>query len=54
MLRDELQPSWLPRWAFNFAMCGVSLGLTLALWPLMTAACLADLLTADDPRLDGV
>lgn len=41
-------------WVQTCALRVAAVGLTLVLWPVMTAAALADMLTGRDPRYDDV
>lgn len=49
-----MMPGWMPECVARAGLRALGLVLTVALWPLVTAACFADLLTMVDPRLEDL
>lgn len=51
-MRGELQPEWMPGWAFDLLARGAGVVIVLTLWPLIAVAGVADLLCEIDPRYE--
>jgi hypothetical protein len=44
----------MPDWMQRLALCSLGVAITLFVWPLATAAALADLVVSIDPRLEDL